>query len=400
MRAGCTLVETANWVLSALGALSVAVYAFLMTLSFVALRSYRRAPRRYVDRAPRITIFKPLAGADDDLALNLESFARLDYPSYELLFGVASIDDPAYEIARAFVRCHPEKSARVIVTVAHAARNPKVAQLVSLAEHARGELFVISDSNVRVPENYLWSLVRELARPGVGLVTSAFAGTGETTLGAALENLQLAAVVAPATILANAFTKRPLTIGKSMAMWRRDLDRIGGFSAFADVLAEDHVLGDEFLRAGFSIRTSLALVENRNVGCSTRRTLERHARWSKIRRSLSVGFFFEPLSCPLVVTSLLLACSPSRSLVMLVVVSALVQTAFAMLAMRVLRGTWLSFRYLPLEIARSLAIFGCWVWALMSDRVVWRGHPFRILKGSRIVPAQARTWSREKRSIA
>ena len=391
--------ETANWAVCALAALDVAVYAFLMILSFVALRSVRRAPRRHVDRAPRITIFKPLAGADDDLVANLESFATLDYPSYELLFGVASIDDPAYETARAFVRRHPELGARVILTDANAARNPKVAQLVSLAERATGELFVISDSNVRVPQNYLWSLVAEIARPGVGLVTSAFAGTGEASLGAALENLQLATVVAPATILANAFTKRPLTIGKSMAMWRRDLAQIGGFRAFANVLAEDHVLGDEFLRAGFSIRTSLALVENRNVDCSTRRTLERHARWSKIRRSLSLGFFFEPLSCPLVLTSLLLAFAPSRWLVMLVATSALLQTVFAMLAVRALRGTWLSPRYLPLEVARSFAIFGCWAWALVSDRVVWRGHPFRILKGSRIVPAQASVWSRAKAMV-
>jgi hypothetical protein len=43
-----------------------------------------------VDRAPRVTLFKPLAGRDDDLDANLESFARIDYPSFEILFGVAS----------------------------------------------------------------------------------------------------------------------------------------------------------------------------------------------------------------------------------------------------------------------------------------------------------------------
>lgn len=379
--------EIAPRALSALAALAIAVHALLTTLTLVALRKSRRAPRRSLDRAPRITIFKPLAGTDDELAQNLESFAKLDYPAYEILLGVASLEDDALAVARAFVRTHPELDARVVVTDPHAALNPKVAQLVSLARAARGELFVVSDSNVRVPRDYLWSLAAELSRPGVGLVTSLFAGTGERTLGAALENLQLAAVVAPAVVLSTAFTKRPLTIGKSMAMWKRDLDRIGGFAAFADVLAEDHVLGDRFLEAGFTLRTSLVTLENRNVGCSTRRTLERHARWSKIRRSLSAGFFFEPLSCPLVVASLLFLCSPSRALAAMVVVSAASQTAFAYVLARVLRGTWLPMRYLPLEIVRSFAIFACWAFALVSDRVVWRGHPFRILKGSRIVAA-------------
>ena len=146
------------------------------------------------------------------------------------------------------------------------------------------------------PEDVAACLV-ELARPGTGLVTSVIAGTGERTLGAALENLQLATVVAPAVVLSNV-TRRPFTIGKSMAIWRRDLAKIGGFSAFSDVLAEDHVLGDAVLALGLAIRTSLAPIENRNVACSTRRTLERHARWAKIRKSLSLGFWGEPLGAP------------------------------------------------------------------------------------------------------
>lgn len=380
------LVETAPWAPSALAALVLAVHALLLTLSYVALRKIRRAPRRHVDRAPRVTIFKPLAGKDDDLAANLESFARLDYPAYEILFGVASPLDPAHEVARSFLRAHPEVDARVVVTDPDVAMNPKVAQLVGLSAVATGEVFVISDSNVRVPKDYLWSLLAELARPGTGLVTSVIAGTGERTLGAALENLQLATVVAPAVVLSNV-TRRPFTIGKSMAIWRRDLAKIGGFSAFSDVLAEDHVLGDAVLALGLAIRTSLAPIENRNVACSTRRTLERHARWAKIRKSLSLGFWGEPLGAPLVLLTFLCLAFPSRLLFALLVASALVQTVAAFAFVKLLRGKPLAWKYAPLEIARTYAIFACWLWATVSDRVVWRGHPFRVLSGSRIVPA-------------
>src|SRR3990172_3651169 len=41
-------------------------------------------------RSPRVSILKPLAGNDDELAKNLESFANLDYPNFQLLLAVAS----------------------------------------------------------------------------------------------------------------------------------------------------------------------------------------------------------------------------------------------------------------------------------------------------------------------
>jgi ceramide glucosyltransferase len=383
--------------MSALAALDVAIYVASMTLFFAALRKSRRAPRRPLDRAAAVTIFKPLAGADDELAANLNSFAELDYPCFEILLGVASMEDPAYEVARDFIRQNKHVHARIIVTDPQAAQNPKVAQLLGLAREARGELYVISDSNVRVPQNYLWSLLAEISRPGVGLVTSLFAGTGESSIGAALENLQLATVVAPAVVLSTILSNRPVTIGKSMAMWKRDLDAIGGFPVFRDVLAEDHVLGERFKSAGFSLRTSLVSIENRNTECSTRRTLERHARWAKIRRSLAPrAFLLEPLASPLVVTFFLFSIAPSRTLFALVAASAALQSIFAFASVRILRGKSLAIRYAPLEVARTFAIFGCWFCALVSDRVVWRGHPFRILPGSRIVPAAPRFFARRR----
>jgi ceramide glucosyltransferase len=383
--------------MSALAALDIAIYVASMTLFFTALRKSRRAPRRPLDRAAAVTIFKPLAGCDDELAANLQSFAALDYPCFEILIGVASIEDPAYRVARDFVRRESHVHARIILTDRNAAQNPKVAQLLALSREARGELFVISDSNVRVPKDYLWSILTAITRPGVGLVTSVFAGSGETTLGAALENLQLASVVAPAVVLSTMLTNRPLTVGKSMAMWKRDLAAIGGFSAVGDVLAEDHVLGDRFKAAGFALRTSLEVIENRNVDCSTRRTLERHARWAKIRRSLSPrAFLLEPLGSPLVIAFLAFLIAPSRTLFFCVAASAALQSVFAFASIRVLRGKSLAIRYAPLEVARTFAIFGCWVWALVSARVVWRGNPFRLLSGSRIVPASPRFFARRR----
>jgi ceramide glucosyltransferase len=203
---------------------------------------------------PRVSILKPLAGADDELEENLASFATLDYPDYEILFGVASMDDPANAVVQRFLRRPGYRRARLLLTDPDEAMNPKVAQLLALERAATGEVVVVSDSNVRVTPSYLDPLVAELARPGVAAVSSVIAGTGEQTLGAALENLQLGALVAPGVVSSAHLTGRAITIGKSMAMWREPLHDIGGFSRVAHLLSEDHMLGSLFV--GFALASA------------------------------------------------------------------------------------------------------------------------------------------------
>ncbi|HEX8795902.1 MAG TPA: glycosyltransferase [Polyangiaceae bacterium] len=374
----------------ALTAVSLLLYATMMSLFARAMwRRRRRGPLR-VDRAPRVTIFKPLAGRDDDLEANLESFARIDYPSFELLLGVASMQDPAYDAARRFVGRHPRIEARVVLTDADAAVNPKVAQLLGLERLASGDVYVISDSNVRVAPSYLWSLVGELADERVGMACSVFAGTGERTLGAALENLEICSHATPGLVAMDAVTDRPLTVGKSMAVRRRDLVRLGGFVPVGHLLAEDHALGRRFLDAGLAARTTLDVVENRNTDCSMARTLERHTRWSKMRRALfPVAFAFEPIMTPVVVASAGFAIAPCRATASLFAATCVLQTAAAQIAVRGLRGQWLSWRYLPLEMVRSYVMLLCWARACISRRIAWRGHAFTMRRGTVIVPASA-----------
>jgi ceramide glucosyltransferase len=373
-------------------ATSLVLYATMMALFARAMwRRARRtkSPAPAVDGAPLVTIFKPLAGSDDDLEANLESFARIDYPCFEILFGVADPSDPAAALARRFVARHPKVNARVVVTDPNAATNPKVAQLIGLERVAAGEIYVISDSNVRVRPAYLWSLVCELADERVGIATSLFAGTGEQTLGAALENLQLCASTAPGLVAMDTVSARPFTVGKSMAVRRQDLARLGGFESVGEVLAEDHVLGRRFLDAGFQARTSLEAVENRNIGCTLKRTLERHTRWAKMRRALfPAGFFGEPVLTPIVVASVSAVIAPSKPTAAALAVACVAQTACALSAVRVLRGHWLGWWYAPLEVVRSYMTLFCWARACVSRRIEWRGHAFTLLRGSVIVPRQ------------
>lgn len=113
----------------------------------------------------RVSVLKPLSGLEDDVERNLNSFARLVGPRYELLLGIADPSDPAFEVARRFVIRHPRVAARIVVTHARAAADPKQAQLEELAAAATGDVVVLSDTNVRVAPDYLLRIVEAMDTP-------------------------------------------------------------------------------------------------------------------------------------------------------------------------------------------------------------------------------------------
>jgi ceramide glucosyltransferase len=371
-------------IILALLAVSVAMY-LTMLVAFARAWTARRTPAP--DRCPRVTVFKPIAGMDDDLRENLESFAALEYPAFELLFGFADPDDGAVATVRAFLGAHPELAARIVFTNPHEAINPKVAQLLGLEKYATGEVFLVSDANVRVAPDYLYGVVDALLRPGIGLVSNVVAGTGEQSFGAALENLHLGAQIAPGVIAAERMFGTPLTIGKSMAMWRRDLARVGGFASVANVLAEDYVMGRRFREHGIGVSLVLLPVANRNVACGFRRMIERHTRWAKMRRAIApLAFAFEPLLSPIAIATAGVAIVPSRTMVLVLLAVTLLQIVGAALTSRAVRGHAMPARYLFLEPLRALAVQMCWVSAALSRRVEWRGHRFVIGRDSRLTP--------------
>jgi len=389
-------------ILLALSAFSATVYMLLMgSFAFGLLRGrVRVAARTAAFRStPRVTVLKPLAGGEDELAENLRSFAALDWPDVELLLGVSSLSDAAVPVARAFIAANPALDARLVVTDPNAALNPKVAQLLRLTKEARGEVLVVSDANVRVRPSYLRDLVAALDEPGVGLVTSVIVGTGERTLGAALENLQMLAHVAPGVVSGDTLIGKPISIGKSMAMRAHDLESVGGFASVAEVLAEDHVLAQRFARLGFAVRVSMAPVENRNVGCSTQRSLERHTRWGRMRRSITPqGFYLEPLLSPIVVTTLVWLGTQTRIAALALLGAIVLQVAGAMLASLLLRGRvpmWLP----PMEVVRAYLLFWTWLRAIASRRVSWRGHDFALHNGSRLTPVGPSVWARLRERV-
>ncbi len=359
--------------------------SFLWRVARHKLAARRGAPAP-LSATPTVSILKPIAGVDDELAENLESFARIDYPCYELVFGVASREDPAVPVIQAFIAAHPEVKARLCLTDPSEAMNPKVAQLLELTRRAEGSVLIISDANVRVRPDYLRSLLSILMRPGVGLVSSVIVGTGERTLGAVIENAQLGSFIAPTVVSAAELAGRPISVGKSMAMRRIDLERIGGFESVAGVLAEDDMLGQRFSARGYVVALCLDPVENRNTSCSLTRTLDRHTRWAKMRRTLVPRcFVMEPLNSPLLIAWLTVLLSPTRLALHLWLFAWALQSLTSFLALRLLRPASFNLPLVLAEPLRTLCWFFCWLSGFASRRVTWRGNALYLGPGTELM---------------
>ncbi len=118
---------------------------------------------------------------------------------------------------------------------------------------ARHDVLVIADSDVHVRPDYLERLVAALEAPGVGLVTTLYAGLpASPALPAQLGATQITHGFLPGALLARALGRQDC-LGATMCLRRADLERIGGFAALVDHLADDNVLGRRIQRSGLDV---------------------------------------------------------------------------------------------------------------------------------------------------
>ena len=371
---------TANLLLGTVAVLAVATTVF----SLLALLRVTRRPRHLPDHTPPVTILKPLKGVDEGLEENLRSFFRLDYPAYQLIFGVADADDPAIPVVERLMDEFPDHDATLVVGTPVFGLNPKVENLAAMIRYRKHEVILISDSNVRVRPAYLRETACYLADPSVGLVSNVFAGVGETHLGAAMENLQLNGFIAGG-VAAAAATGVTCVVGKSMLMPYRVLEAIGGLASVRNLLAEDQAIGVKVRKAGYSVRLSHHVIDNVNVCRDLRWFLNRHSRWYKIRYRMALPAFLLEPTANLGVVGLVWALSDDSGIAWggllllagLGVVRDAVQTFW-------LRGSFPRLRHLALSPVKDLVLLGVWLDALLSRRVHWRGHRFLIGRFTRL----------------
>lgn len=375
------------WIVLACAVLAYGVFGLgvIATLRHTRRRAYRVAG----DRLPPVSLLKPLKGDEEALEQNLETFFTQDYPApIQIVFSTAEPDDDALPVARRVAARHPEVDVAFVLSDPDFGLNPKVSNLAGALRAAEHEIVLQSDANVRARPDYLRRIVSELIEEEGSLLSSMVVGIGERAPGAAMENLQLSAMIAPSTCFALRYFGVACVIGKSMLFRKSELAEMGGLESVKDVLAEDYLLGRAFEKAGRKVILSTTVAENVNHEISIDRFMSRHARWLKMRAVIHPPAFLADLFAnPVglgVIGTVLSGFDPRALAILLALIVAKASTdAFVL---RRTRGEPMSLRMLAWAPVKDVLLLAIWPYAAVSRSIEWRGARLRLGWYTRLRP--------------
>jgi ceramide glucosyltransferase len=327
--------------IAAIVGLAQALVASWLVTAFV------RRPRIEPMARPAVTVLKPLHGDEPLLEEALATVCEQDYPAWQVVFGVHHAADPAVAVVRRLEARFPDADIALVIDPALHGANRKVGNLINMLPAAKYDVLVIADSDIHARPDYLTRLVAALQQPAVGLVTTLYAGlpvrspglqqlglgkpleacariglsrppinprqacaaatsanssvdqAAKVCLASRLGATQITHGFLPGAVLARALGREDC-LGATMCLRREDLERIGGFHALVDHLADDNVLGRRIHALG--LRVALAqTVPLTTVPEATVRALFRHElRWARTIRALEpIGFAASVLQYPL-----------------------------------------------------------------------------------------------------
>ena len=373
------MVLTIIWVM----VMAVAIIGALFNVaSALAIRAPDRAPD-LVDW-PAITVLKPVHGTEPALAGNLAALFAQDYPgAVQIIFGTRNADDPALAVIAAARKAYPAADIDIVVSDRRWGANNKLSNLANMDEAGRHPLVVIADSDVDWAPDSLRRLAGALADPAIGLASCLHVGRGDAGFWSRMAAMDLSYRFMPNVLMGVALGMAKPTLGPTMAFTRETLNRIGGFAAFADVLADDYEMGAAVRALG--LRTVLPSFYITH-GCSesSLRALVRHEmRWTVTIFRIDPAGFAGSIVVHTLATALIGAAISGFSVAGLAVLGAAFSSrAFVKWRMDRASGTvsgplWL----VPFRDLLSFALFCA---TFFVHKVDWRGSQFRVTRDGRL----------------
>ncbi|HEV8014015.1 MAG TPA: bacteriohopanetetrol glucosamine biosynthesis glycosyltransferase HpnI [Stellaceae bacterium] len=374
----------------AIGASIVGCVYLWFACNAVAKFAHRGSPSAAIQ--PAVSVLKPLRGEDAALAENLRSFLRQDYPTFQLVFGTADAADPAAAVVRRIIAEFPDADIALVTDSRQRGTNLKVANLRNMLPAARHDVLVLADSDMRVGPDYLAAVTAALGAPdGVGLVTCLYRAISAGGFWSDLASLHINHGFLPQAVVGDSLGHGAGCFGATMALDRATLAAAGGFEALANMLADDHALGQAVRRLGRRVALSPYLVDDIVAENGFLGLFRHELRWARtIRLVAPAGFAGSIVTfpVPLALLALCLAAEPIPAAAM--VLAALLMRGLT--ARRIDRALRLKPAPLWLLPIRDLLSFAVFVASFLGRSIAWRDRRFRI--GPRgqlvIVPEKSR----------
>jgi ceramide glucosyltransferase len=391
--------------LGILGLISSTVFhglVFAGAYRFVAARRKRRKAGHVVFHPP-VSLLKPLHGDEPNLDAHIASFFEQDYTNFEILFCARYASDAGLETARRVAARYPTVPAKFLTTGEPAYINAKVSSLEKMAGAATSDIFVISDSDVRVTPNYIREVVAPFANAKVGAVTCLYRGVADEGLWSKLEAAGMSIEMTSGVLVANMIEGMQFTLGPTMAVRRSCVDEMGGFDYLGPYCADDFVLGNRIAAHGHEVVLSDHVIDHIVLNLSFTASVKHQVRWMKSTRfsrpkghfgtsltfavpfGLLAGFAAWCLHMPQLALALVVYSIVARA------VKAAVVGKFVVEERHLMRTTLLY----PL---RDLLGFFYWAASYASSKILWRGRVYRLTDGGLMLASELKSGQLVRRS--
>ncbi len=330
--------------------------------------------------------------------------------AYEILFCARRLDDAGLQVAAKVAAKYPHVPARIVTSGEPWAANAKVCSLVKMAEVAAYEIWVISDSDVRVGPDYLQAVVSPFRDEAVGAVTCLYrgvaaedepagAGSAEAepaghagpmhaggkahVLWSRLEAVGMSIEMSSGVLVANLLEGMQFVLGPTMAVRRECVDAMGGLGVMGQYCADDFVLGSRVAAQGRKVVLSGYAIDHIVLNESFVDSVKHQVRWMKsTRMSRPKGHFGTSLTfgMPFGLLALTGACLLGMPWlgVGAFAFSVLGRMAESLVVGRYVvqeRALWRTALLFPV---RDLMGFLFWARSYTSRKIVWRGELYEL----------------------
>jgi ceramide glucosyltransferase len=337
---------------------------------------------------PPVTILKPMHNAEPGLPARLAAFCHQDYDGpIQIICGAKDSSSPAVGAVRAMLREHPDQPIELHVDPRNHGSNRKVSNLINMLPRARHDTIILSDSDIAVRPGYLRIIVPLLAPLRVGAVTCLYHGIAGNGLWSRLSALAINSQFLPHAIAGVCLRLTKPCFGATIAMRRSTLERIGGFGAFADELADDYAIGAAIRSAGYEVVIAPLVVGHCCFENSLRQLVQHQIRIARTIKAIDpVGYAGSIITHPW----------PLALIGMLTGSSAAAVLAVAALASRVTLYRCVERRFglprenywlIPLQDVMAFAIY---VASFFGATVHWRGADYRVAADGTLIEQDVR----------
>lgn len=347
---------------------------------FMQSARFRQGLNGQKNFVPPVSLIKPVCGLEKNLPVNLATACRQNYADYEVIFAVQSAHDPALSTVASIQAGCGKETVAVVVDDRMVGANGKVNNIYNASRRARGEVLVVSDSDMHLGPDYLEQIVAPLQDEKIGIVCTLYQAVRPGNFLEMLELLTYNSDFVPAMIFAYLSGTSIVCPGATMAIRREALEAVGGLAPLGDYFVEDFELGRRVTAKGYRV-VLIPYIAGMDMTLASFTDWWRHqVCWDQKTKAVNATGHFLTLLVRGVPFALLYALlgGPHG---LTVLAGTLGMRIFTGMANALFLKDIHALKCIVLLPLRDLLGVFVWIMSLFKRKTYWRGQCYRLKKG-------------------